>query len=304
MKKTVIIIAGPTAVGKTDLAIGLAQHLKTSIVSADSRQCYKELRIGVAAPSAAQLASVPHAFIHSHSITETITAVDFEQYALSSVAKIFEMAECAILVGGTGLYIKAFVEGLDSIPAVPVAIRQQIIDSYQQRGIRWLQETLQQEDPLYAQQRPLQNPQRMMRALEVKRSSGASILSYQSQQPASRDFDIIWVGLELPRPLLNQRIDARVEQMMAEGLLKEVQACLPYQHFNALQTVGYSELFDYLQHQCSLEEAVALIKTHTRQYAKRQMTWFKKNPDIHWFSPQLDEVKAFIDKELSERHKI
>ncbi len=304
MKKTIIIIAGPTAVGKTDLAIGLAKYLQTSIVSADSRQCYKELSIGVAAPRPEQLAMVPHAFIHSHSVMDAITAVDFEQYALSSLTQIFQTADCAVVVGGTGLYLKALVEGLDAIPPVPAIVRQQIIDSYEQLGIGWLQDTLQKEDPAYAATKEMDNPQRMMRALEVKRSSGESILSFQTHQKAQRPFDAIWVGLELPRVVLNQRIDERVDQMMREGLLDEVKTCLPYQHTNALQTVGYTELFDYLQQQCSLDEAIASIKTHTRQYAKRQMTWFKKNPSIQWFAPQMDEVKAFVDKELAERHKI
>lgn len=304
MKKTAIIIAGPTAVGKTDLAIGLARHLQTSIVSADSRQCYKELSIGVAAPSPEQLALVPHAFIHSHSVMDTLTAVDFEQYALSSLDQIFQTADCAVVVGGTGLYLKALVEGLDAIPPVPAIVRQEIIESYEQLGISWLQETLQKEDPQYAATKEMDNPQRMMRALEVKRSSGASILSFQTHQKAQRAFDVIWIGLELPRAILNQRIDDRVDQMMREGLLEEVEACLPYQHTNALQTVGYKELFDYLQQQCSLDEAIASIKSHTRQYAKRQMTWFNKNPAIRWLAPQMDAVKAFIDKELADRCKI
>ena len=304
MKKTVIVIAGPTAVGKTDLAIGLAQHLKTSIVSADSRQCYKELNIGVAAPTPEQLAMVPHAFIHSHSVMDTITAVDFEQNALSSLDQIFQTADCGVVVGGTGLYLKALVEGLDAIPSVPANVRQQIIDSYEQLGIGWLYDTLHKEDPQYAATNDLQNPQRMMRALEVKRSSGVSILSFQTHQKVQRPFDVIWIGLELPRTILNQRIDERVDEMMREGLLDEVKTCLPYQHTNALQTVGYTELFDYLRQQCTLDEAIASIKTHTRQYAKRQMTWFKKNPAIQWFAPQMDVVKAFVDKELAERHKI
>jgi tRNA dimethylallyltransferase len=304
LKKTVIIIAGPTAVGKTDLAIGLAQHLQTSIVSADSRQCYKELSIGVAAPSPEQLALVPHAFIHSHSVMDTLTAVDFEQYALLSLTQIFQTADSAVVVGGTGLYLKALVEGLDAIPPVPTIVRQEIIESYEQLGISWLQETLQKEDPLFAATNDLLNPQRMMRALEVKRSSGTSILSFQTHQKAQRPFEVIWVGLELPRTVLNERIDERVDQMMREGLLDEVRSCLTYQHMNALQTVGYTELFDYLQQKYSLEEAIASIKTHTRQYAKRQMIWFKKNPAIHWFAPQMDVVKAFIDNELANRSKI
>lgn len=283
--KTVIIICGPTAVGKTAVAIALAQQFKCSILSADSRQCYKELNIGVARPSADELKQVPHYFIASHSIQEELNAAGFEQYALEKTRQLLEQDDQVVMVGGTGLYIRAFCEGLDEIPEIDPAIRAGIIEKYEARGISWLQEQLKEKDPAFYTSGEMQNPQRMMRALEVFESTGQSILQFQKGQKAVREFDIIKIGLELPREELVQRIDARVETMMKAGLQEEVRSLLPFKSCNALQTVGYTELFDHLEGRCSLEKAVELIKTHTRQYAKRQMTWFKRDTAINWFHP-------------------
>ncbi len=295
-KKTVIVVAGPTAVGKTAVAIQLAKHFGTSIISADSRQCYKELNIGVARPSVQELEAVHHYFIASHSIRDEITAAGFEHYALEKTTELFQQHNTVIMVGGTGLYIKAFCEGLDSIPAVDPSVREQIISNYNSKGITWLQEQVQQKDPLFYAHGEIQNPQRMMRALEVVESTGQSVLSFRKGKKAQRDFHIIKIGLELPKEELQQRIHTRVDQMMQAGQLEEVKGLVPYKQLNALQTVGYKELFEYLEEKISLEKAVEQIKTNTRHYAKRQMTWFKKDEEIKWFTPfQSDEIASSIN---------
>jgi tRNA dimethylallyltransferase len=295
-KKTVIVVAGPTAVGKTAVAIQLAKHFNTSIISADSRQCYKELNIGVARPSVQELEAVHHYFIASHSIRDEITAAGFENYALEKTTELFQQHNTVIMVGGTGLYIKAFCEGLDSIPAVDPSVREQIISNYNSKGITWLQEQVQQKDPLFYAHGEIQNPQRMMRALEVVESTGQSVLSFRKGKKAQRDFHIIKIGLELPKEELQQRIHKRVDQMMQAGQLEEVKRLVPYKQLNALQTVGYKELFEYLEEKISLGKAVEQIKTNTRQYAKRQMTWFKKDEEIKWFTPfQSDEIVSLIN---------
>lgn len=273
---TCIIIGGPTAVGKTALAITLARHFSTSILSADSRQCFRELNIGVAKPSNAELEQAHHYFINSHSIQDNVTAADYETYALHSLEEIFRTAPVAIVVGGTGLYLKALMEGLDSIPPVAEDIRQQIISEYESKGLRWLQQTVAAEDPLYYSTGETQNPQRLMRALEVVRATGQSIRHFQQASRPQRPFRMIPVRLSLPRETLYERINQRVDTMMAEGLLQEVKSLLPWKHLNALQTVGYQELFEYFEGKSSLEEAVEKIKVNTRHYAKRQETWFKK----------------------------
>lgn len=282
---TCIIITGPTAVGKTALSIALARHFNTSIVSADSRQCYQELNIGVAKPSAEQLQLVKHYFINSHSIQQDLNAAIFEQYAQNAVNEIFQTNRIAIMVGGTGLYIKAFCEGLDEIPAVSSEIREMINSSYEAGGLSWLQNEVKEIDPGYYATGEIQNPQRLIRALEVKRSTGKSIRQFQEGEKQKRDFSIIKIGLDLARPELYNRINQRVERMMQLGLLEEVNSLLPYQKLNALQTVGYTELFDYLNKQITLEKAIENIKKHSRHYAKRQLTWFRRDGSIHWFNP-------------------
>ncbi len=283
--KTVVIITGPTAVGKTTAAIQLAKYFQTEIISADSRQCFKELNIGVARPSLLELQEVPHHFIASHSIRDEVTAVTFEQYALQKAKELFQQQDIVIMVGGTGLYIKAFCEGLDMIPAIDPAIREQVLQSYSEKGITWLQQQLQEKDPLFSQAGEMQNPQRMMRALEVVLSTGQTVLSFRKGKKATREFNIIKTGLQLPKEELRRNINARVEAMMKTGLLNEVKQLTPFKELNALQTVGYAELFDHIGESISLEEAVEEIKTHTRRYAKRQMTWFRKDKEINWFAP-------------------
>ncbi|MBC7936668.1 MAG: tRNA (adenosine(37)-N6)-dimethylallyltransferase MiaA [Rhizobacter sp.] len=290
MNKTCIIIAGPTAVGKTAMAIQLAKYFSTEIISADSRQCYKELNIGVARPSAEELNAVPHHFIASHSIQQDISAADYENYALNCVNEIFIKRDIAVMVGGTGLYIKAFCEGLDQIPTIEASLRNNIKQQYQCNGIEWLQQQLKTTDLLYADKGEMQNPQRMMRALEVKAGTGQSIISFQAKQKKQRVFNIIKIGMELPRPVLYERINRRVDIMIEDGLLAEVKTVLPFKDRNALQTVGYRELFDYLEGFISFEKAVELIKQNSRHYAKRQLTWFKKDGEITWFD-MADKIR-------------
>ncbi len=290
MDKTCIIIAGPTAVGKTALSIELARHFSTSIISADSRQCYKELDIGVAKPSLQQLQQVPHYFINSHSIQETVNAGVFEKYALEKLQAIFAQNDIAIMVGGTGLYIKTFCSGIDEMPSIAEGTREEIERMYAAYGLGWLQDTVREKDPLYFSQGEVKNPQRLMRALEVMLSTGRSIVQFQKKNTAVRAFRIVKIGLELPRQELYRRINERVEIMMADGLLEEVKGLVAYRELTALQTVGYKELFDHLDGKISLQEAMAAIQLNTRHYAKRQMTWFKKDAEINWTGPSVEEV--------------
>jgi tRNA dimethylallyltransferase len=280
-------------VGKTALAIRVAKQFGTAIISADSRQCYREMTIGVAKPSPAELASVHHYFINSHSIHQDVNAAAFEQYALQSVNEIYERTPVAVMTGGTGLYVKAFCEGLDDIPPVSPEVRERINAQFQQQGLSWLQQQVAQQDPLYYSTGEIQNPQRLLRALEVKLVTGQSIRTFQQGKKATRPFRIVKIGLELPKEELHKNIHQRVDTMMQEGLLEEVRTLLPWRQLNALQTVGYNELFQYFDGQNSLPQAVEAIKTNTRQYAKRQLTWFRKSIDVQWFSPQ--EEAAVLD---------
>jgi tRNA dimethylallyltransferase len=282
MNKTCIIIAGPTAVGKTAVAIELARHFSTEIISADSRQCCTQLNIGVAKPSPQELSLVHHYFINSHSVTDTVSAADYEKYALHAIAEIFTKSDVAVMAGGTGLYIKAFCEGLDPMPPTNEDLRKTIVNNYNNGGIEWLQQEVKKQDPAYFIKGEIFNPQRMIRALEVKFSSGKSITWFQQKKKKERDFNIIKFGLELPRPVLYDRINARVEDMLAAGLVEEAQNLLPFRNYNALQTVGYRELFDYFDKKISLSDAINMIKQNTRHYAKRQLTWFKKDEQMHW----------------------
>jgi tRNA dimethylallyltransferase len=283
--KTVIIITGPTASGKTDLAIQVASHFNTSIISADSRQCFRELDIGVAKPTRTQLELVKHEFINSHSIHDEVNAAVFESLAMKWCDEIFSYRDVVVMCGGTGLYIKAFCEGLDEIPAVSDGIRKGIIDLYAENGIAGLQESIKEHDPLYFSSGEISNPQRLMRALEVVKTTGRSILSFRNKEKKQRPFRILEFAIRIPRKELYQRINNRVDQMMDDGLLDEVISLLPYQGLNALNTVGYTELFDYLQGKSGLEESLSLMKQNTRRYAKRQITWLNKNEDLLW----LDE---------------
>jgi tRNA dimethylallyltransferase len=287
---TVIIIAGPTAVGKTAVAINVAKHFGTEIISADSRQCYKELNIGVARPSEEELTEVKHHFIASHSIHEKVTAITFEQYALEKAEDIFSHHNIAVLVGGTGLYIKALTDGLDLIPDIPTDVRNSIIEQYDSKGLSWLQEEVRRLDPAFHEKGEIKNPQRLMRALEVVRFTGQSILQYRANEKTTRPFNVVKFALSLPKEKLHENINTRVDQMMEHGLLEEVRSLIPYKHLNALQTVGYKELFDYFNGETTIADAVEAIKKNTRQYAKRQLTWFRKDKDYQWIEPSAEAV--------------
>lgn len=293
-----IIIAGPTAVGKTAIAIHIARHLGTEIISADSRQCFKELNIGVARPSTEELAMVKHHFIATHSIHDKVTAASFETYALNAAEKIFQQHDVAVMVGGTGLYIKAFTDGMDEIPEVPANIHHEVVTQYNAHGITWLQEQLKQHDGKFYREGEMLNPQRMMRALEVMLSNGQSVLDYHGREKKKRDFEVIKIALDLPRETLYGNINNRVEQMMEKGLEEEARSLLPYQNLNALQTVGYRELFSFFNGDISKEQAVEDIKKHTRHYAKRQLTWFRKDPEYRWAAPDSKHVLQLFQEGL------
>lgn len=284
--KTAIIIVGPTASGKSAAALRLARQLDTSIISADSRQCYREMNIGVARPSAEELSSVRHYFINSHSIHDPVDAVVFEQEALQAANEIFATRDQLVMAGGTGLYVRVFTEGIDDIPAVEETIKLEVRSV--KRTVGELQLWLEKIDPDYVRNTTEPgNPVRLMRAIEVKLSTGRSILSYRKGGPKKRDFNIVRIGIDLPRETLYRRINDRVDHMMDQGLFAEAQALFPHRHLDALQTVGYQELFDHLEGKYSLDEAVAKIRQHTRNYAKRQLTWFRREQEVEWNAPLL-----------------
>ncbi len=297
--KTVIVVAGPTAAGKTAMAIRLAQHFRCEILSADSRQCYREMNIGVAKPSAEELQAAHHYFINSHSIHDTVNAGVYESYGLAVAEKTFQQNDFLIVVGGTGLYIKAFCEGIDLLPPVDPQIRKNITELYKQKGLLWLQDEVAAKDPLYYSTGETQNPQRLMRALEFVLQHGTSIRNYQQNTIRERPFNIIYTGVSVPRPLLIERIHLRIDVMLQQGLVEEVRSLLPFRHLPALQTVGYSEFFDYFDGKCTLEESVEQLRTNTRRYAKRQMTWFGRNEQMSWFAPdESDRVVEYVGKSV------
>ncbi|HWJ91540.1 MAG TPA: tRNA (adenosine(37)-N6)-dimethylallyltransferase MiaA [Flavisolibacter sp.] len=293
-KRTVVIIAGPTAVGKTSVAIQIAQQLNTEIISADSRQCFRELKIGVARPSEEELHTVKHHFIASHSIHEKITAATFESYALQKTEALLQQYGTVVMVGGTGLYIKAFTEGVDEFPEVPEHIHNETIVAYQENGLEWLQAEVQRLDPLYYAAGEVLNPQRLMRAFEVFKATGQSILRFRKGEKKERPFNIVKIGLALPREELHRNINARTGQMMENGLLEEARSLIPYQHLNALQTVGYRECFAQFKGEMTTAQTVEDIRKHTRQYAKRQMTWFRKDPAFQWTLPDAGSVMKVL----------
>ena len=292
--KTCVIIAGPTAVGKTAAAIEVARHFNTAIISADSRQCFKEMDIGVAKPSPEELKQVHHYFISTHSVHDNVNAAVFEQYALNAANEIFQRNNIVVVTGGTGLYIKAFCEGLDDMPPLSPDIRIAIQEQYQQHGLAWLQQQVQEHDPLYYATGEIQNPQRLMRALEVKQATGQSIRTFQQQKKVTRPFNIIKLGLELPKPELHARINTRIDNMMKQGLKQEAERLSPLKELNALQTVGYKEFYE------EDGDPVEKIKINTRHYAKRQMTWFKKDAEMEWFSPNaINKIIGRVDQLIS-----
>ncbi|SHN13543.1 tRNA (adenosine(37)-N6)-dimethylallyltransferase MiaA [Mucilaginibacter sp. OK098] len=279
---TLIVIAGPTASGKTAAAIKIAKHYNTVVVSADSRQFYREMSIGTAKPNGEELSAVKHYFINSLSIDEPYTAGDYEKQCLELLAELFKTYSIVVLAGGSGLFIKAVCEGFDEFPDTDPAVRERLNIELEEKGITYLQGKLKTADPEYYSQVDINNPQRVIRALEIFESSGKPYSSYRRSALNKRPFHIVKTGLNLPREVLYNRINQRVDIMVEHGLIDEVKSLLPYRHLNALNTVGYSELFDYFDGKTNLNTALDLIKQNTRRFAKRQMTWFGKDKEINW----------------------
>ena len=282
--------------GKTAIAIALAKRLGTEIVSADSRQCYREMSIGTAKPSAEELAAIKHHFIDTHSVTTALDAADYETLALGYLQDIFATHDAAVVCGGTGLYIKALCEGLDTMPAVSDEVVRDVNNEYETRGLQWLQHAVMEEDPDFYKEGEIKNPARLLRALIFKRSVGESIINYRTGEKKKRDFRIVRVGLELPREVLYERINMRIDKMMQDGLQDEVRNLYSLRSLKNLQTFGYSELFKHIEGLYTLQEAVDKIKQNTRHYAKRQMTWFRKDKEMHWL--QADDPQV-VDKILA-----
>jgi tRNA dimethylallyltransferase len=296
-----IVVVGPTAVGKTDLCVRLANHFGTEIISADSRQFYKEMSIGTAKPSAEEQQGVPHHFVDSHRITEEYNAGAYEQEVLHLLQRLFKEHNSVILTGGSGLYVRAVTEGMDEMPETDPAVREQLTETFRQQGLEPLLKQLQQLDPVYFERVDQANSQRVIRALEVCLSSGEPYSSFRKSGQQERPFQIIKIGLTRDRQELYTRIDQRMDQMLEGGLLEEARRLYPYRQLNALQTVGYQELFGFLEGQWDWAEAVRLLKRNSRRYAKRQLTWFKKDPEWVWFHPgQLEQVLNFIGEQLQD----
>ena len=287
--KKLIVVAGPTAVGKTAVAVRLAREFRTSVVSADSRQIFREMSIGTAKPTAAEQEHIPHYFIDSHSVVEDYDAARYADEALNVIADLFQQHDKVILCGGSGLYIRGVCEGFDEMPEVPEDVRRELVQQYEKNGLRWLQQRMLELDPAGFGSVDQKNPQRLMRALEVRIHTGQSIQSFRRNEKKERSFDAVKIGLELPREELYTRIDLRMDQMIAAGLFEEARRLYPLRHHNALQTVGYQEIFDLMDNQYDLDECVRLLKRNSRRYAKRQLTWFKKDNEFKWFSPYAVE---------------
>ncbi|MCX6185147.1 MAG: tRNA (adenosine(37)-N6)-dimethylallyltransferase MiaA [Flavobacterium sp.] len=302
-----IVVVGPTAIGKTAHSIALAQALGCEILSCDSRQFYKEMRIGTAVPEPDELAAAPHHFIQHKSIRESYNVGAFEKEAIAKLDELYTKSNTAIMVGGSGLYVNAVLYGLDTFPPIEVSIRESIQAHYAAQGIEYLQNELKRLDPAYYQTiqtenpQTLQNPQRLMRFVEVCVGTKKPYSSFLQQVSVIRNFTPILIGLDAPREVLYERINLRVDQMMEKGLVQEVIALQDEQDNNALQTVGYKELFAHLNRNCSLSEAVDAIKQNTRRYAKRQLTWFKRNADIQWFDYQ-SPTASILDYINSKRN--
>jgi tRNA dimethylallyltransferase len=304
--KHLITIVGPTAIGKTSLSIALAQHFNCEIISCDSRQFFKEMSIGTAVPNELELSSAKHHFVHNKSIFESYNVGDFEKEAISKLNELYKTNDFVILVGGSGLYVDAILKGFDDIPEIDKSIRDAVMSEFEINGIGFLQEYLKKLDPNYyselTQKNPqtLLNPQRMMRFVEVCIGTGKPYSSFINQKKNQRSFTPILIGLEAKREIIYHRINQRVDIMMNEGLLAEAKKVYPQKELNALQTVGYKELFSYFDKEIALEFAIEEIKKNTRRFAKRQLTWFKRNPETKWFEYDVnkEEIVEFINNKI------
>ncbi len=297
MAKYLITIVGPTAIGKTALSIQLAQYFNCEIISCDSRQFFKEMKIGTAVPNENELAAVPHHFIQNKSIFDTYTVGDFEKEAIAKLDELFSANDYAVMVGGSGLYVDAVLKGFDAIPEIDASVREEVVSNYEKLGIGYLQKKLQELDPDYFEKiisenpQTLQNPQRLMRFVEVCIGTEKAYSSFLNQNTNQRNFTPILIGLEAERNIIYNRINQRVDIMINEGLLAEAEKLYPNKKLNALQTVGYRELFSYFGNETSLEFAIDEIKKNTRRFAKRQLTWFKRNENTKWFDYETDKTK-------------
>lgn len=301
MSKYLITIVGPTAIGKTSMSIALAQHYNCEIISCDSRQFFKEMRIGTAVPTDEELAAAKHHFIQNKSIFENYTVGDFEKEAIAKLDELFLNNDYVILVGGSGLYVDAVLKGFDEFSEIDASVREKVTSNYEKLGIEYLQNELEKRDPNYFEVVAKENPQRMMRALEVCMGSGKPYSSFLNKKKNTRKFTPILIGIEAERNVIYDRINQRVDIMMSEGLLAEAKELFPYKKLNALQTVGYRELFSYFENITSLEFAVEEIKKNTRRFAKRQLTWFKRSSETKWFD-YLTNQKNIINHITSIVH--
>lgn len=288
--KRLLVIVGPTGCGKTDLSIRIARHYNAPILSTDSRQLYRGMPIGTAQPTASQLQEADHHFIASHDITENLSCGEYEVLALERLRKLFVLHDWVIAVGGSGLYVQALCEGMDDLPRADAALRAELTEKLHREGVATLAEQLHELDPVYYESVDRNNPARVLRGLEVCLQTGKPFSEQRTKIRKERNFQIIKVGITLPREELYVRIDRRVDAMMAAGLEAEARALYPYRGLNSLQTVGYRELFEYFDGTISRETAVELIKRNSRRYAKRQMTWFRRDSDIRWFAPDEDDA--------------
>jgi len=301
-KPLLIAVVGPTAIGKTALSIQLAAHYGTEIISADSRQFFKEMYIGTAVPDKEELAAAPHHFIQNLSIDEPYSVGHFEHDTLAKLDVLFKKHNIVILVGGSGMYVDAVINGLDHFPDVKSGTREELEELFEKNGIEGLQRLLKEKDPTYYDQVDLQNKQRVLRALEVCVSSGEPFSKFRNQPKPERPFHTIKIGLEADRAVMYDRINRRVDIMIAQGLVDEAKGLLSRKRVNALQTVGYRELFEYFEGKVTLDRAIENIKTNTRRFAKRQLTWYRKDDTIHWFNYEtpMTEIIDFITQKAPQ----
>lgn len=298
--KYLIVIVGPTAVGKTAMSIEIARHFDTEVLSADSRQFYKEMTIGTAKPDAEEMGEVVHHFINSRSIDQDYDVGAYEKEALACLDGLYQRRDVAILVGGSGLFVDAVCRGFDELPRATPEIRQELIDRLETEGIEALRTTLQEVDPTYYEQVDLNNPQRLMRALEVYQTTGEPFSSFRKGNSVQRPFEVIKVGLEMERAKLYERIDQRMDMMIESGLFEEAKALWPKRELNALQTVGYREIYGFMAGDYDKEEAIRLLKRNSRRYAKRQMTWFKRDQSTAWFEAgDKEAIIAYLGTKTS-----
>lgn len=298
MSKTLIVILGPTGVGKTDLSINIAKHFNTEISSSDSRQVYREMRIGTAVPEPDQLAAVKHHFIHSHSIHDYFSSWECEQQTMELLDTLFTKKDEVLLVGGSMMYIDAVCNGIDEIPTIDPELRKEVFEKYEKEGLESMRMQLKQLDPVFYNQVDLKNAKRVIHAIEICLMSGKPYSELRTNSRKERNFNIVKIGLNRDRQELYDRINKRVDIMIEEGLIEEAKSVFEFRHYNSLNTVGYKELFEYFEGKISLEKAIELIKRNSRRYAKRQLSWFRRDNEIQWFHPEQEgEIIEYLQQQ-------